>query len=75
MRTPENMQIFKETASKSPFCSARNQANALKMLNFYLKLHPYKIQVVQELTENDLANRWSCSEKIIRFIVFNFASS
>lgn len=76
IRTPENIQIVKEAALKSPSRSARSQANALKisdrsvrrMLNFDLKFHPYKIQVVQELTENDLANRWSCSEKILRFI-------
>ena len=33
------------------------------MLNFYLKFHPYKIHVVKDLTENDLVNRCSCSEK------------
>ena len=38
------------------------------MLNFDLNFHSYKIQVVQELTENYLAIRCSCSEKNLRFI-------
>ena len=76
IRTPENIQIFKETASKSPSHSARSQAKAQKnsdrsvqtMPNFEHKFHPYKIQVVQEITENGLVYRWSCSEKTLRFI-------
>ena len=51
IRTPGNIQIVKEAASKSPFRSTRSQANVLKfsnfpirrMLNFYLKFRPYKI--------------------------------
>ena len=47
--------------------SARIQNKSLKisnrsvrrMINFDLKIYPYKIQFVQELTENCLANRWS----------------
>ena len=38
------------------------------MLNFDVSYHPYKTQIVQELTGKDLAIRWSCSEKILRFI-------
>ena len=65
VRTPENVEAVRASIQQSPKLSARKHAMALgissrslrRILHTYLKLHPYKMMLAQELT---FKNRASC---------------
>jgi len=64
-RTPENIEAVRRSVLQSPRRSARKHASALgisnrsvrRILHQYLHFHPYKMVVVQELTQQDWINR------------------
>ena len=59
VRTPENIQIARESVLRSPRRSAHKHSAALslslrnvrRILHLDLKFHPYKLMVVQELLD------------------------
>lgn len=68
-RTPENVDRVRQSILRSPRRSARKHAAALglsdatvrRILHDDLQFHPYKLAVVQELTERDfVARQYAC---------------
>jgi len=70
---PENVEAVRASIQQSPKRSARKDAMALgisswslrRILHANLKLHPYKMMLVQELSERDHANRTVISVEIL----------
>ncbi|PNF23302.1 hypothetical protein B7P43_G17108 [Cryptotermes secundus] len=70
IRSPQNMEAVRQSFLRSPRHSARKHAAALGMsdcsvrriLHDDLHFHPYKLAVVQELTERDFAARQHACE-------------
>lgn len=75
-RTPENIARVRESIMQSPRRSARKHAAALqisqrtmtRILHCDLKLHPYKIAVVQELSPADWEKRRDCCNLILQVV-------
>ncbi|PSN41601.1 hypothetical protein C0J52_17604, partial [Blattella germanica] len=74
-RTPQNIDVVRESVLRSPRRSIRKQSAAVGMsresvrriLRLDLKFHPYKLQIVQELKENDYQLRLGfCQEMITK---------
>jgi len=73
IRTPENVEAVRASIQQSPKRSARKNAMALgissqslrRILHAYLKLHPYKMMLTQELSERDHANCRAISAEIL----------
>lgn len=74
-RTPQNIDVVRESVLRSPRRSIRKQSAAVGMsresvrriLRLDLKFHPYKLQMVQELKENDYQLRLGfCQEMITK---------
>jgi len=71
-RTPENIEAVRRSILQSPRCSARKHASALgisnrsvhPILHQDLHFHPYKMVVVQELTQQDWINRVEACQHI-----------
>jgi len=72
-RTPENMEAVRRSVLQSPRRSARKHASALgisnrsvrRILHQDLHFHPYKMVVVQELTQQDCINRVEACQHLI----------
>lgn len=79
VRTPENIEHVRVAVGRSPRRSARRQSAALgisdrsvrRILRLDLHHHPYKIQVVQELNENDFAARRQFCETFLGMVEEN----
>ena len=79
VRTPENVAAVREAVERSPSRSAVKHASALclsdrsvrRILHADLKFHPYKMMIVQELSERDWENRRACSNDILQNIPQN----
>ena len=75
-RTAENIARVRESILQSPQRSARKHAAALqisqrtlsRILHCDLKLHPYKIAVVQELSPADWEKRRDCCNAILQAV-------
>ena len=73
VRTPENVETVRASIQQSPKHSARKHAMVLgissrslrRILHAYLKLHPYKMMLAQELSERDHANHRAISTEIL----------
>jgi len=71
--TPENIERVRSSMQQSPKRSARKHALALgisrrslhRIIHDELHFHPYKMVVVQQLTERDYANRQTSCEQLI----------
>ena len=76
VRTPENVQRVRASIEQSPRRSARKHATALgisdrnvrRILNTYLRMHPYKMMVAQELNVTDWETRRTLSEYILQHV-------
>jgi len=72
-RTPENIEAVRRSVLQSPRCSARKHASALGISNRSVRriphqdlhFHPYKMAVVQELTQQDWINRAEACQHLI----------
>jgi len=72
-RTPQNIDVVHEVVLRSPRRSIRKQAAAVeisresvrRILHLDLKFHPYKLQVVQQLKENDYQLRLEFCQQMI----------
>lgn len=72
-RTPENINAVRQSVVQSPQRSARKHAAALRMsdrsvrriLHMDLYFHPYKMVVVQELSQRDWQSRTEACEIIL----------
>jgi hypothetical protein len=72
VRTPENVEKVRMAIVKSPRHLVRRHSAAiglsdrsvLRILNRDLNFHPYKIAVVQELSDHDMANCRISSEQL-----------
>ena len=79
LRTPENIQIVKESVLRSPKRSARKHSAALslsvrsvrRILNSDLRFHPYKLMVAQESLERDHETRVACCKDILVIVPAN----
>ena len=75
-RTPENIARVRTSIEQSPTRSARKHSAALRIsertmrriLHCDLKLHPYKIAVVQELSPADWERRRDCCNAILEAV-------
>ena len=73
VRTPENIEVVKQSVQRSPFRSARKHALALgiseptvrKILHEDLGFHPFKIAIAQELLPRDYENRRYCCNQML----------
>ena len=73
IRTPENVERVRQSVLRSPRRSARKHAAAIglsnttvrRILHEDLHFHPYKLAVVQELTERDFVARQNACEMLI----------
>lgn len=73
VRTPENIERVRASVEHSPKRSVRKRAQALRLgkssllriLHKDLNLHPYKIQIVQEIKPTDFPRRLHFSEIIL----------
>lgn len=73
VRTPENIDRVRRSILQSPQRSARKHASALalsnrtvrRILHEELNFHPYKMVVVQELTQRDWQQRMQACETLI----------
>lgn len=73
IRSPENIERVRQSIERSPRRSASKHAAAMgisdttvrRILHEDLKLHPYKLAVVQELTERDFVARQNACEMLI----------
>lgn len=73
VRTPENVQLVRESIEQSPRRSARKHAVALgisdrslrRILHEDLSFHPYKLMLVQELHATDYDNRKNLCQQIL----------
>ena len=78
-RTPENIQIVRESVLGSPRRSAHKHSAALslslrsvrRILHLDLKFHPYKLMVVQELLDRDHKIRVACCQDILEHVPAN----
>lgn len=78
-RTPENIERVRVAVGRSPRRSARRHSVALQLsdrtvrrvLKLDLHNHPYKLQVVQTLNENDIAARRRFCERFLVMIEEN----
>lgn len=74
-RTPENVERVRESFLRSPRRSARRHAAALgisdrtvrRILHNELQFHPYKLAVVQQLSERDFASRQTACQALSNF--------
>ena len=81
VRTPENIQIVRESVMRSPRRSAHKHSAALslslrsvrRILHLDLKFHPYKLMVVQELLDRDHEIRVTCCQDILEHVPANAA--
>lgn len=79
VRTPENIERVRVAMTRSPRTSARRHSIGLRISNSSLRrvlkldlhYHPYKIQVVQALNENDFAARRHFCETFLGMIEEN----
>lgn len=73
VRTPQNIEAVRQSVLRSPRRSARKHAAALRIsdrsvrriLHDDLHFHPYKLAVVQELTERDFVARQNACEALL----------
>ena len=78
-RTPENIAAVRESVQRSPSRSAVKHAALLRLsdrtvrriLRADLKFHPYKMMIVQELSERDWENRRACANDILQNVPQN----
>ncbi|CAK1579832.1 unnamed protein product [Parnassius mnemosyne] len=79
-RTEENIDVVKHSIRENPTQSTRKRSSALnlprtslqRILKKDLHLHPYKIQLVQELKDTDTIHRLNfANEMLNRFTSFN----
>jgi [histone H3]-lysine36 N-dimethyltransferase SETMAR len=76
VRIPTNVDLVKQAIQQSPQRSARKHAVALgisdrsvrRILHLDLKFHPYKMMIVQELSEKDWETRKRCSEVLLKSV-------
>ena len=76
VRTPENVQLVRESIEQSPRRSARKHAVALgisdrslrRIFHEDLSFHPYKLMPVQELNATDYGNRKNLCQQILLHI-------
>lgn len=75
-RTARNIEAVRISVLQSPRRSARKQAAALRLpresvrriLHFDLHFHPYKLQIVQELKDNDYQLRLNLCHKFMELM-------
>ena len=79
-RTPDNIELVEESLRDNPRLSIRKRAAQLglpraiihEILKKDLKFHPFKIQIVQQLQENDFVSRKNfCEMMLERFRTVN----
>lgn len=79
-RNEENVERVKHSVRKHPQMSTRKRSSTLdvsrrslqRILNLDLKLHPFKIQVIQKLKEQDFAARLAFAQEMLdRFTNFD----
>lgn len=76
VRTPENIRRVEEAVTASPTRSSNKHANALnlsdrtvrRILHDDLKFHPYKIQIVHQLSPQDAPNRLAFCREFVRLL-------
>ena len=76
IRTPENVDKVRIAIVKSPRRSVRRHSAAIglsdrswrRILHKDLNFHPYKIAIVQELNDSDMANRRISSEQLLEML-------
>lgn len=74
--TPDMIEEVENFFSENPSCSTRRASSALeisrstlqRILKKDLKLFPYKIQMFQELSENDASRRLEFANRALRYI-------
>lgn len=79
VRTPQNVQLLQQAVTRSPRRPARRHAASLgisdrtvrRILHQDLHFHPYKIMVVQELSERDRASRIASCHAILENVPNN----
>jgi len=76
IRTQENIERVREAIGRSPSQSARRHSATLRLSNRTVRIilhddlhhHPFKIQVVQALNDNDYASRRRFYEQFLALI-------
>ena len=76
VRTPENFDKVRMAIVESPRRSVRRHSAAIglsdrsvrRILHKDLNFHPYKIAIVQELNDRDMANRRISSEQLLEML-------
>lgn len=76
IRTPENIEAVRASVLRSPRRSARKHASALRLsdrsvrriLHENLHYHPYKMAIVQELSERDFNSRRNACEVLLEVV-------
>jgi len=76
VRTPENVDNLRMAIVKSPRCSVRRHSAAIglsgrsvrRILHKDLNFHPYKIAIVQEFSDRDMANLRIYSEQLLEML-------
>ena len=76
VRTPENVDKVRMAIVKSPRRSVRRHSAAIglserslrRIVDKELNFHPYKIAIVQELNDRDMANRRISSEQLLEIL-------
>ncbi|XP_076045826.1 uncharacterized protein LOC143028071 [Oratosquilla oratoria] len=69
-RAPQNIEAVRVSVLWSPRRSVRKQTarfsvsreSVLRILNFCINFHPYKLQIVQQMKENDRQLRLFCQQ-------------
>lgn len=76
IRSPENIEAVRASILRSPRRSARKHASALGLSNRSLRrilhddlhYHPYKMAIVQELSERDFNSRRNACEVLLEIV-------
>ena len=76
IRTPENIEAVRASVLRSPRRSVRKHASALglsdrsvrRILHYDLHFHPYKMAIVQELSERDFNCRRNACEVLLEVV-------
>ena len=79
IRSPENIEAVRDAVLRSPRRSARKHASALELsdrsvrriLHYDLHFHPYKMAIVQELSERDFNSRRNACEVLLEVVPEN----
>jgi len=76
VQTPENVDKMRVAIVKSPRCSVRRHSTAIglsdhsvqRILHKDLNFHPYKIALVQDFNDRDMANHRISSEQLLEVL-------